>query len=164
MNYYPNFNNQYYMQDLQNMRDRIDQQMRQMQQQSMQQVPTQPANITQNFQLMPNQISNEIDAKYAKDIEEVKSTLTLKDTFFVDKDIKNLWFKNASGDIKTYTLNEVIELDPKDKEIAELKRQIEEMKGMITNARNVNENVNEPITSKKPTNVPNDKSSNKQQN
>jgi hypothetical protein len=143
MNGYPSYpmygNNQYYIQDLQQMRDRIDQQMRQMQQpiQPMQQTPA----INQTFQLAPNQASTELEAKYAKDIDEVKNTLTLKNTFFVDKDMKNLWFKNASGDIKTYSLTEVIELDPKDKEIAEknkeideLKQQMEQMKLMISMA------------------------------
>lgn len=158
---YPMYgNNQYYIQDLQNMRDRIDQQMRQVQQ-SMQPLQNQPANITQNFQLAPNQTNAELEAKYAKDIEEVRGTLTLKNTLFTDKDMKTLWVKNVSGEIKTYTLTEVIELDPKDKEIEALKQQIEEMKGMMLNAGNVNENVNGATTSQKPTNVPNDKSGKK---
>lgn len=155
---YPMYgNNQYYLQDLQNMRDRIDQQMRQMQQQPVQQTP---ANITQNFQLQP-QNQTDFDGKYAKDIDEVRNTLTLKNTFFTNKEMNILWFKNASGDIKTYSLTEVIELDPKDKEIEQLKQQIEEMKGMILNARNDDENVNGTTSIKKPTNVPNDKSSKK---
>lgn len=157
MNYPMYGNNQMYMQDLQSMRDRIDAQMRQLQQPPVQQTPA----INQTFQLSNPSTINDFDGKYAKDIEEVRNTLTLKNTFFTDKDMKTLWFKNTSGDIKTYTLTEVIELDPKDKEIAELKQQIEEMKGMILNAGNVNENVNGAITSKKSTDVPNDKSSKK---
>jgi single-stranded DNA-specific DHH superfamily exonuclease len=142
MNNYSNYpmygNNQYYMQDLQQMRDRIDQQMRQMSQ-PMQ--PQQTPAINQTFQLAPNQTNAELDAKYAKDIDEVKGTLTLKNTFFADKDMSTLWVKNASGDIKTYTLTEVIELDPKDEEIAkkdkeinELKQQMEQMKMMMSMA------------------------------
>lgn len=143
MNYPMYGNNQYYMQDLQQMRDRIDQQMRQIQQ-PMQQQPTA---INQTFQLAPNQTNAELDAKYAKDIEEVKNTLTLKSTLFTDKDMKTLWTKNASGEIKTYTLTEVIEIDPKDKEIAEknkeideLKQQMEQMKLMVSMATTPNEN------------------------
>jgi hypothetical protein len=145
-------NNQYYMQDLQQMRDRIDQQMRQMQQ-PMQQQPTA---INQTFQLAPNQTNTELDAKYAKDIEEVKGTLTLKNTFFADKEMKTLWVKNASGEIKTYTLAEVIEIDPKDKEIAEknkeideLKQQMEQMKLMVSMATT---NTETKVTENKTTN------------
>lgn len=157
MNYPMYGNNQMYLQDLQNMRDRIDNQMRQMQQTQMQQTP---ANITQNFQLQP-QNQGDFDGKYAKDIEEVKNTLTLKNTLFINKETNILWVKDVSGNIRTYSLTEVIELDPKDKEIQELKKQIEEMKGMVFNARNDNENVNGTITSQKSSNVSNDKSSKK---
>lgn len=157
MNYPMYGNNQMYLQDLQNMRDRIDSQMRQVQQNQMQQTP---ANITQNFQLQP-QSQTDFDGKYAKDIEEVKNTLTLKNTFFVDKDMNTLWLKNINGEISTYSLTKIVELDPKDKEIQDLKNQIEEMKGMILNARNDDENVNGTITSQKSPNVSNDKSGKK---
>lgn len=120
-------NNQMYIQDLQNMRDRIDQQMRQMQQ-PMQPMQNQPPAINQTFQLAPNQTNSELEAKYANDIEEVRGTLIFKNTLFANKDMTMLWVKNVSGDVKTYTITEVIEIDPKDKEIAELKKQIEEMK------------------------------------
>lgn len=156
---YPMYGNANYMQELQNMRDRIDMQIRQVQQQYQPQFQSTPA-INQTFQLAPNNINNELEAKNANNIEEVKNTLTLKTTYFTDKDMKTLWVKNINGEIKTYTLSEVIELDPKDKEILDLKKQIEEMKGMINNARNVDENVNGAITSKKSTDVSNDKSSN----
>lgn len=157
MNYPMYGNNQMYMQDLQAMRDRIDAQMRQLQQPQVQQTPA----INQTFQLSNPSNVSDFDGKYAKDMEEVKSTLTLKNTFFVDKEMKNLWVKNASGEIKTYSLAEVIELDPKDKKIAELEQQINDMKGMILNARNVDENVNGATTSKKSADVSNDKSSKK---
>lgn len=158
MNYPMYGNNQFYMQDLQSIRDRIDAQMRQLQQPTMQQ---QTPAINQTFQLSNPSSGNDFDGKYAKDIEEVRNTLTLKNTFFVDKDMKILWFKNVSGDIKSYNLSEIIELDPKDKEIIELKKQVEDLKGMMLNARNVNENVDGTTTIKKSTDVPNDKSSKK---
>lgn len=63
---YPNYNNQFYMQDLQGMRDRIDRQLQQMQQISQpQQTP-----ITQNFQLAPSQNNSSI--KYAENLDDVK--------------------------------------------------------------------------------------------
>lgn len=67
-NYYPN--NQYYMQDLQNMRDRFDKQMQQMQQlnqNQMQQQPTPQPQIHQSFQLAPNPTNNVVDL-YLKSI------------------------------------------------------------------------------------------------
>lgn len=152
--------NSMYMQDLQAMRDRIDQQMRNAQQYQSQM--TQTPQINQTFQIAPNQSLNELEGKYVNNIEEVKNTLTLKNTLFVDKEMKNLWFKGTDGNIKTYTLSEVIELDEKDKQIILLQRQIEEMKGMMLNAReSVNDNANESVANAKSTNVSTTKSTSK---
>ncbi len=144
---YPMYNNsQMYLQDLQNMRDRIDAQMRQFQQPAMQQPPA----INQTFQLSnPPNADNDFDGKYATNLDEVKNTLALKNTFFVNKEMNTLWFKDVSGNIKTYTLSEVIELDAKDQEILELKKEIENMKGMILNAKSDNVNINESTTKQK---------------
>lgn len=113
--------------DYQNVIDRMEEQVKQMkqfQQQRNQYQMQQPQAITQNFQLAPAQSMSDLDGKYANNFEEVKNTLALKNTLFVNKDMNTLWLKNTSGDIKTYTLTEIIELDPKDKEIAELKQQV----------------------------------------
>lgn len=142
---YPYYqNNQYYMQDLQNMKDRIDRQMQQVQQMNqnqMQQPVQQP--ITQNFQLAPNPSNNELESKYVNNIDEVKGIFVMKTGVFLDKDLNTLWIKNTNGDIRTFELNEIIETDPKDKEIAMLKKQIEEMKEMIVNESNVNNSNND---------------------
>lgn len=145
---YPMYgNNQFYMQNLQDMKDKIDRQMQQVQQlQQMQQNQYQMQQpvpqVTQNFQLAPTQnTSSEIDAKYAENGDEVKNTLTLKNTLFVNKDMKLMWFKNPVGEIKKYSLMEIVELDPKDKEIAELKQQIASMQNMI-----MKQNEQEPQT------------------
>lgn len=145
-------NSQFFMNDLQAMRDRIDKQMQQIQQQQQQvQQPQQIPQVTQNFQLAPTQNQNDFDGRYANNIDEVKNTLVLKNTFFINKTNDTLWVKSASGDIKTYTLTEVIELDPKDKEIAELKQQINSMQEMIMKQNNVNNNtvIQENIIEKK---------------
>lgn len=152
--------NSMYMQDLQAMRDRIDQQMRNAQQYQSQMAQT--PQINQTFQIAPNQSLNELEGKYVNNIEEVKNTLTLKNTLFVDKEMKNLWFKGTDGNIKTYTLSEVVELDEKDKQIILLQRQIEEMRGMMLNAKqSVNDNVDESVTNTKSTNVSTVKSTSK---
>ena len=137
---YPYYqNNQYYMQDLQNMKDRIDNQMKQMQQFNQNQMQQQPVpQINQSFQLAPNPSNNELESKYVNNIDEVKGIFVMKTGVFLNKELNTLWIKNTNGDIRTFELNEIIETDPKDREIAMLKKQIEEMKEMMSNESNVN--------------------------
>lgn len=131
---YPNYNNQFYMQDLQGMRDRIDRQLQQMQQISQpQQTP-----ITQNFQLAPSQNNSSI--KYAENLDDVKKELVLGDTLFINKSFTTMWLKNARGETKTYEVKEIVVLDEKDAQIENLKAQIEELKKeMIYNAEHANQ-------------------------
>lgn len=145
-NFYPN--QQSNINELQNIRDRIDLQLRQAQQ-----FPSQTPQINQTFQLTPNQNLNDLDGKIVNNVDEVKNTFTLKKTLFLDKDTTNLWIKDTSGNIKTYTLTEVIELDEKDKKILSLQKQIEELKGVVENAKSDYRNVNEPIENAKPSNI-----------
>ena len=145
MNYPMYSNSQFYAQELQNMRDRIDNQLRQFQQNQVQQ--QQVPQVTQNFQLAPNPTNNELESKYVNNIDEVKNTFVMKTGVFVNKDFSILWVKNVNGDIRTFTLTELIETDPKDREIEELKKQIKEMRGMITNATEpeyINSVIDEP--------------------
>lgn len=142
-NAYNPYNNQMYMQDLQNMRDRIDRQM-----QIVNQNQHQPAPITQNFQLAPNQNSGGI--RYAGTIEDVKKELVFADTIFLNKEYTTMWLKNASGDVKTYELKEIIELDEKDLKINELMAKINMLeKENKNNEQYVNENVNGAVANKK---------------
>ena len=140
--YYPN--NQFYMQnmqDLQNMREKIDRQMQQMQQlnqNQMQQQQQQPVPITQNFQLAPNPTNNELESKYVNNIDEVRNTFVMKTGVFLNKDFTSMWVKTTDGNIKTYELNEVIQQDPKDVEINNLKQELQRMKEMISNESNGN--------------------------
>lgn len=165
--YYPN--NQFYMQnmqDLQNMREKIDRQMQQMQQlnqNQMQQQPT-PTNLTQNFQLAPNPINNELESKYANNIDEVRNTFVMKTGIFVNKDFTSMWVKTTDGNIKTFKLEEIVEIDEKDKEIVMLKKQIQEMKEMISNESNVdNTDYDESDESKNATKLSNNKRTNARQ-
>ena len=162
---YPMFssNNPMYIQNLQSlqdMRDRIDNQMKQIQQQNQTPQPiAQP--ITQNFQLAPTQTNNELESKYAENIETVRNTFVMKTGVFINKDFSILWIKDVTGNIRTFRTEEVIEMDEKDKEIYQLKKQIEEMKGMISNANeSFNSDVNEQITDTKSTRLQNNKRSN----
>ena len=145
--YYPN--NQIYMQnmqDLQNMREKIDRQMQQVQQMNQNQMQQQqPVPITQNFQLAPNPVNNELESKYANNIDEVKNTFVMKTGVFLNKDFTSMWVKTTDGNIKTYELNEVIQQDPKDVEINNLKQEIQRMREMINygNESNVNNSNND---------------------
>lgn len=145
-NYYPN--NQFYIQDLQAMRDRIDTQMRQLQQQNQQPVQ-QP--ITQNFQIAPQNNNTELESKYADSFEEVKNTFVIKTGIFAKRDFSTIWVKDVSGNIRTFNTEEVVDLDEKDREILDLQRQVNELKGEIENAKSINTNIIEPVESKKST-------------
>lgn len=95
--------------------------------------PQQPTNLTQNFQLAPQ---NHDVIKYASSMEEVQRDMVIGDTPYFSKDMSVVWIKNTKGEIKTYELNEIIPLDSKDIKIQYLEAQIEELKkGMIANER-----------------------------
>lgn len=152
------YGNQAYMNDLQNMRDRID---RQMQMVAHTQQPNQQTTpITQNFQLAPTQ--NTQGLKYVENVDDVKKELVFNDTLFITKDLSKLWLKDAAGNIKTFELNEVIEMDEKDRKIAELTAKIESLeKEKIVNAKYDNANVDDTTTIEKSTSISANKSSKK---
>lgn len=106
--------------------------------------PQQPTNLTQNFQLAPQ---NHDVIKYASSMEEVQRDMVIGDTPYFSKDMSVVWIKNTKGEIKTYELNEIIPKDEKDLQIELLMSQISELKGMIANER-ANANV---ITAEVPT-------------
>ena len=104
--------------------------------------PQQPTNLTQNFQLAPQ---NHDVIKYAISMEEVQRDMVIGDTPYFSKDMSVVWIKNTKGEIKTYELNEIIPLDSKDIKIQYLEAQIEELKkGMLNNESNAN--ADEQIT------------------
>lgn len=133
-----------YLQNLQNIINDAQNRINQIQNQTQTQQQTP---ITQNFQLAP---SNEKGIKYAENDEDVSNHLVLVDTLFVNKELTKMWYKNASGEIKTYSLKEIIVLDEKDQEIAKLRQKIEEMEAKYESSTTVN---NEPIGKSKPTKI-----------
>lgn len=153
-NYIPYYaNNSYYMQNLQNQRDFLDSQIKQMQQN---QQPT-PTNLTQNFQIAPQQQSiSELEGAYAQTIDEVKNRFVSKTGIFTNKDFSTIWIKDTEGNIRTFRTEELIELDDKDKEIFMLRKEIgnlkEEIKNANTNSKYITNN-DEPNESKKSTRV-----------
>ena len=145
-NYPYNYSNYNYnpLQDLQAMRENIDKTMRQYQQQNQNMPQQQIPQINQNFQITPMQQQNELQAKYVNNIDDVKNTFVMREGLFINKDMNTLWIKNINGDIKSYSLTEIIEIDPKDTEIANLKNEIANMRTLL----------NQQITQKKVDNQP----------
>ena len=132
--------------------DRINAQINELEKMKtqIQQPVQQPTNLTQNFQLAP---ANRDVIKYANSMEEVQRDMVIGDTPYFSKDMSVVWIKNTKGEIKTYELTEIIPKDDKDIQIEMLQAQINEMKGMIQNAKPNDEFINEPVESKESTNV-----------
>lgn len=141
-----NYNNPYGQQSLS---ERIDGQIAQLNQMKEQLKSQQPA-INQTFQLAP---THQNGMRYANTIDDVNKENVISDTPFFSKDMAVLWIKNAKGNIKTYELNEIIPKDDKDIMIQSLQMQINEMKGMLENAKPSDEYVDEPIESSQSSNV-----------
>lgn len=155
------YNNPYYSYNPQANIDRINNQIAELEKMK-QQIPQQlqPTNLTQNFQLAPN---NNV-MRYANSMDEVKKDIVIGDTPFFSKDMSVVWIKDIKGSIKTYELKEIIPKDNKDLQIEYLQAQIEELKrGMKKNeSDNVTyEPVAEPVESEKSSTVQTVSKSNK---
>ena len=104
-----------------------------------------PTNLTQNFQIAPN---NKEVIKYANNIDEVNRDLVVGDTPYFSKDMSVVWIKNTKGEIKTYELNEIVPKDDKDIKIEFLMAEIEELKRGVKNVPS-DTNNDEPIEDEK---------------
>lgn len=139
--------------------DRINNQiaeLERMKSQIPQQVPT---NLTQNFQLAPQ---NREVIRYANSIDDVQKEIIIGETPYFSKDMSVVWIKNNKGEIKTFELNEIVPKDEKDIKIELLQAQIEELKkGMKENASTSYANVDESVEDEEPTNVSNGRTSTK---
>ena len=134
--------------------ERIDNQIAQLQQMKAQlpQAP-QPTNLTQNFQLAPN---SQYGMRFVETIEDVKREFVVSDTPFFSKDMSVLWIKNAKGEIKPYSLEEIIQKDEKDIQIEYLMNEIEKLKkGKQENEKHGSDNDIKSIKESKPPSVSN---------
>ena len=139
------FNNPYY--NPQASLDRINNQIAELEKMK-QQIPQQlqqPTNLTQNFQIAPQ---TQTGIRYANSIDEVKKEMIISDTPFFSKDMSVLWIKNIKGEIKAYTLAEIVEKDEKDLQIEFLQAQIEELKKGMNTYESSDEYVDESVESK----------------
>jgi len=146
------YNSPYYSYNPQANIDRINNQIAELEKMK-QQIPQQlqPTNLTQNFQLAPNNNS----MRYANSLEEVQKDIVIGDTPFFSKDLSIVWIKDIKGNIKTYELKEIIPKDNKDLQIEYLQAQIEELKKGLKYERNeyISEPVAEPVKDEKPPTV-----------
>lgn len=124
--------------------DRINSQIAELEKmkQQIQQPISAPTNLTQNFQIAPN---NREVIRYAASMEEVKREMVIGDTPFFSKDMSVVWIKNPKGEIKTYELNEIIAKDDKDIKIEFLMAEIQELKEGIKKNEKSNGNSDESI-------------------
>lgn len=135
--------------------DRINAQMNELEQmkQKIQQNMAQPS-INQTFQLAPN---NNGKLKYAGTIDDVAKEQVTEESAFFSKDLSVVWIKNPSGNIRIFEMKETKLKDEKDMLIDALMLQIEELKKGEKYESSVDDD-DEPIKSKKPTNLSNSKS------
>ncbi len=152
-NPYINYNNQPNVERINNQIAELEKMRQQLQQ------PVVPTNLTQNFQIAPN---NHETMKYANSMEEVTKFMVIGDTPFFSKDMSVVWIKNTKGEIKTYELNEIVAKDDKDVKIELLMAQIEELKkGLKHNEQSIT-NIDESSEDEEPASIPtNTKSSKK---
>lgn len=141
VNYPNNFNPQItYEQQIDNEINNLQQMKERIRNNTMQQ-PT----LNQTIQVSP---TPNIGIKYVNSIEDVNKESVFVDTPFFSKDLSVLWIKNASGDIKAYELNEIIQKDEKDLQIEFLTARLSQLEGMIRNEQsNSNANAEQVTTS-----------------
>ena len=131
--------------------DRINAQMAELEQMKQRlQQPAQQPSINQTFQLTPTAST----IKYAQTIDEVSNEYVLTETPFFTKDFSQMWLKNTKGDIKTYTLEEIIPKDERDILIESLQLQVEQLRKEVrTNAKSNSNDDDESNSCKESTNV-----------
>lgn len=157
-NYMPNFPNginqpnidQNYLNMIEKEKERLDKMKEQYVNRFQQ--PQQPT-LNQTIQVAPT--PQNIGLKYVNSINDVQKELAMVDTPFITNDYSTLFIKNAKGEIRTFTLQEVIPKDERDEIIKQLQKENEELKGMIENAKSSNANDVKSVEDEKSTNVSN---------
>ena len=110
----------------QSLKNVIEQATGQLQQIHNQPIPTQPTNLTQNFQIAS---SNGNNLKIVNGLDDVQKEIVIADTFFISKSMTDMWIKSTNGNIRTFQVQEIVPKDEKDIMIESLQKQIEDLKG-----------------------------------
>ena len=116
--------------------------------------PQQPA-INQTFQL-----ANSSGMRFVDTIDDVNKEQIFNDTPFFSKDMSVLWIKNIKGEVKAYSLEEIIQKDEKDIQIEYLMSEIEKLKkGEKKDEKHGSVNDIEPIKEQKSSSISNNSKS-----
>ena len=150
------YTNQYMIDNLTRQKDRIDDLIKNYQQ-------PQPVNNFINTGLQ-NQFQNIYEVKKLNDNEDVENILIDKDSIFIGTD--RMQIKKLDGTIEKYNITKTFPIDPKDKQIDELNKKVEDLERRLNNEHtkhtrtidefdksdaNVNEHTKpEPKTNSKP--------------
>lgn len=110
------YNTQEQIQRLRRMRNDIDNQIMQWQN-----IPQQPT-IQQNFITTP--VTNDFDARWVNGMEDVKNANVAKETIFMERENSIFHIKTPQNEIKSFSFQEYVYLDEKDKKIKELEEKI----------------------------------------
>ena len=144
-----------YLKYLEKEKERIEKSKEQYINRFQQQQPT----LNQTIQVTPTP-SQSIALKHVKGVEDVNSELVMFETPFVLDDYSALFIKNAKGEVRTFTMEEIVPKDEKDKIIEQLRLENEELKGMIsnestneTNDEQGNATISKPTKTKATSNV-----------
>lgn len=132
----------YYPQDqikrLTAMRNNIDEQIHQWQ--NMPQTPT----IQQNFITTP--MINDFDARWVNSMEDVRQAQVTKETIFMERDHCIFHIKTPSNEIKSFSFQEYVYLDEKDKKIKELEEKLLKLEQTISKeGEGYVKSINEPV-------------------
>ena len=121
----------------QSLKNIIDQANRELSALQNQQFPT---NLTQNFQISPMQSG--LPFKIVENIDDVNKELVISDTYFLSKDEKSFWIKDSKGNIRSFSINEIVTKNEKDLIIEDLQNQINELKRGMNNVNDKYDGAN----------------------
>ena len=156
-----------------NMSEKIDNQIHQLQQmkEQLSKNNNQQPSINQTFQLAPNSNGG---IKFVNSVEDVQKELAIMDTPFIKNDYSVLWIKNAKGEIRAFTIEEIKQKDEKDLMIENLQKQVNLLSSQIKEMNNneqygksddkkfdeyESEQLDEPVKAKTTSNVSNARTS-----
>lgn len=126
-----------YMQDLQNMKDRIDKQMQQMSQMPQ---ANQPVNNIINTSQSETPKNNLVEWRILNENEQVDNLYVNNKTLFINDNIMVL--KGVDGSLEKWDIKKVYPIDKKDQRINELENKLKEMEEKLNEYAKLDEPAN----------------------
>lgn len=100
-----------------------------------QNMPQQPT-IQQNFITTP--IMNDFDARWVNGIDDVRNATVTKETIFMERENCIFHIKTPTNEIKSFSFQEYVYLDEKDKKIKELEEKLNRLESVLGKEVDVN--------------------------